>query len=388
MIRPMHVFTAAAVFVSLSACGEVVSVDAEFDAAPAIDAVVLGPCEVDDILIENLFDCFLQAQCTYGVQCLEYGGTIEECVDEANAGGGSFQRIVDANAAGKANYDGKKAASCLQDLLSDTCPEDPNRQCEDVFEGTVDEGEGCFQSDECSGTDANCQQDNCPLQCCEGVCENAAKIGEDCSVRGCERDAHCSGLSGDRKCVSGDEDSECLEDYNCDRGLFCGTENTCTGELPLNAACDRSTQCDDSATCVGANTEEGGVCRRVDMVGVDCDSYCDGNLYCASAEGVELGSCTLKKSENMPCGGRNECEQGLLCHPVSETCRSRPGLEEPCASYSCQLGLFCTSELLGGGALGVCAEPVVNDLACDSDDHCESQVCINNLCEAYVSCYL
>jgi hypothetical protein len=61
----------------------------------------------------------------------------------------------------------------------------------------------------------------------------------------------------------------------------------------------------------------------------------------------------------------------------------------PCENYNCGPGLFCTTELPGSnGNDGVCAQPVINGLPCNDDDHCADGVCANNVCEAYMSCYL
>lgn len=381
---------------TLAACGKVVPIEgAESDAAPneVADAmVVLGACEGDDIAIDDLFDCFIAAQCEWAVRCQSIAPTVEACIELFDSLGDSdLKRKIESVNVQRTIYDGELAADCLASVFVESCSGQPGEDCEGVFVGTIAEGGLCYDEDECQGVGADCEQDSCENQCCAGTCLDAAPLGGDCTNRGCEPGAECvfnQEAAIQNQCYSGEVGVICQYDYHCDSGLFCADTQTCQPALTAGADCNSNSQCLDPLTCVG-ESNDAGKCQLVNSVGVSCDTSCDGNLFCDVPGQATIGSCTPPKPLNSMCASDSQCLPNLYCSEVDRMCQARRLLNTSCQSYSCVAGLFCTSELPSADpdTLGVCADPVVNGQECNSDSHCASAICNADICEQYESCY-
>jgi hypothetical protein len=331
------------------------------------------------------------------VTCANFAPTVEACVTLVSQDGDfDLKRTFDAIDAGLTTYNGVEAAICLAGIDPNDCSGEPGEDCDEVFVGTVADGGGCFSQEECAGVDADCVHDNCQDQCCPGFCVNNASVGADCSTRQCEDGAYCvqtqAGGQTMSVCQSGALNAGCTNDFQCDNGLYCPpTQGSCQAALAEGTSCDGDSQCLDPMRCVGddtGGTGGTGTCAFVDAVNDECDGSCEGNLYCLIANGESTGICQMKEGDGGICSSDSDCQPQLYCNDVAQRCRLPPLLNMPCESYSCALGLFCTSELPGSqGQTGVCAEPVVNNSLCGSDQHCESGICDGSICRAYTNCH-
>ncbi len=157
----------------------------------------------------------------------------------------------------------------------------------------------------------------------------------------------------------------CVDDEDCDDGLFCNGEERCVGETCVDAETEA---CDDGHDCTEDYCDEGNdTCTNTPLDYLcDNDLFCDGEEYCDAAHGCRNGvppncddpdPCTedycdedLDQCVNeeipwcWPCENDSQCEDGIpcttnTCDPFFEVC-VYPRNHDFCIDD----GLYCNGE--------------------------------------------
>ncbi|MHC4090376.1 MAG: right-handed parallel beta-helix repeat-containing protein [Planctomycetota bacterium] len=209
-----------------------------------------------------------------------------------------------------------------------------------------------------------------------------------------------------------DECEECLDDMDCDDGLFCNGDELCVtgmcfwGTAPCAAqfcdevidvceSCVTNAECDDGLFCNGSEQCVGGLCfegplpcpaHLCNEEAEACDgcvatSDCDDGLFCNGPEECTSGSCA---AGNAPC-------LAALCDESADACL------ECQTDYDCDDELFCNGSeqcVTGRCVLGEapctevpCDETLDACLECQMDYHCDDRLfcngrefCVGGLC--------
>lgn len=353
------------------------------DAAPA------DPCSGDEIEFADLMDCLVEAQCEAMVECQGVYASREECL--AYHGDLSF-RGLEATfemyyASDVIEYSGENAAECLAGMRAMACDFSGAEAvaCEQIFIGLVEEGDTCFDREECAGPGSRCRESNgCEPgeACCERVCERAAAVGESCEERSCQPETRC--VSG--TCEDGAVGSACERDSHCDGWCF---EGSCTSPLARGQTCERDSQCEGTDVCI-EDAEEQPVCQPIDEEGAACEGFCVGPLYCDQS-GDEPGACTpLPREVDEDCSDANRCLGVFLgCDDDTQVCVPVPGEGDVCAG-PCEPGLICSAEV-DEEEEGICEPPRAEGEPCRFDPHCASGDCQQNadgdrFCQPIIDC--
>lgn len=199
---------------------------------------------------------------------------------------------------------------------------------------------------------------DCPprLACVEGVCARPGGVGARCE----DADACARGMTCDEgRCRRADR---CRFDEECGRLSRCAGDvvDRCVpaGVWPLasmGAECTMSSECGHDAVCVA------GRCAGAPGVGQVCaDGRCAAGAFCLRGRCVDRGPTRV----GSPCElyAQDSCGPGLGCVWTTLTdggaggrCQRAAGLDAPCPTGACELGLRCG--------------PVVDD------GHCEPAFC-------------
>ena len=241
----------------------------------------------------------------------------------------SLQALV---AAGRIQYDGLKARTCLDeyDALT-TCDRHvvnaPSfaAMCDEVLVGLVPEGGACFFDDECQNRGSCSGKTGCDdafAECCAGTCTAGATVvpaGGDCSA----------------------------PPANCEEGTTCVTSSgglaTCVplavtvGASCASIACASSLICDAQTKTCRLPSPEGGACTP-GLNGLDCD---DAHDFCDPT-----GHCTARLAIGAPCTrAAQACVGWAACDATTSTCVALPLVGQPCASgdspLACLGGVRC-----------------------------------------------
>ena len=237
---------------------------------------------------------------------------------------------------------------------------------EDLFVGTVAEGEACEYDGECQGRFSYCEIDD--VDACVGTCVFDEDEGE-CTT--------------DEECVM-----EYGEGYTCIDGDYCGMISA-VGESCEDSDCVEGSYCNDELTCVEgprARLAEGEPCRDAGL--------CEAGLVCPA---LEEGTCQAPAQLDEACTfsestlSFSTCDQGLFCSGLTPdtsmmgVCQPTPSAGEPCGEgYSlrgegyCPLTLFCVE--------GTCTAPAFEGQSCSSDEVCVSGPCVDGVCERASYC--
>jgi hypothetical protein len=290
---------------------------------------------------DELRDAF----CRYFVKC----GAIEdlETCQAANLGVRfrTSASAAAAEAAGKVTFDGDAARDCVDALADRAC--DTTSQsvrvlpepCRRVTIGTGGDGAACAVGDECGSK--VCDVPACPDACCQGTCVGEAvmgqaKAGESCASIDCVDSAYCDETE---ICVARkNPGAQCIFSEECQFGLDCDPEGTCSSLPKLDEACD------------GACRDEGTRCNA-------------GSHKCVKA-GLE----------GDPCDMTSDCSQFYVCD-TAKRCTAGIAVGAPCtkAQRCAGPGAFC--EVPAGASQGVCSLPLAVGQPCENNNSCESLTC-------------
>ncbi|HMJ13012.1 MAG TPA: hypothetical protein VK524_16435 [Polyangiaceae bacterium] len=346
------------------ACGFACSSDGD-DSSIALDdaATVLADaaCGALERCYGPLYDLVLP-----GEDCTT---TIGEQLTEAVA---ELERAIDD---GKARYDGGRMADCVDEVRAAGCGIDTaltSSACLAALDGTVELGDGCQSSQECSG-DAFCRSaGTCPGQCV----------------------------------ATGDVGAVCESDGECEAGLECSSQQRCYAPAKKGQACGGSAPetCDDGSFCVGASElGSGGECSAPDELfaaqsGESC-SFVDGPL-CAPglsctilsfANGIVEAECAPKVGAGAACtlAVPDQCPTEQYCAidepPFTGTCTPKPRAGQPCAPGPFEdSDPVCAPYLRCDG--GTCRPLQPLGGSCESDSACRSEFCLRGTCSLEGAC--
>ena len=282
----------------------------------------------------------------------------------------SLPKVASLRAAierGSVIYHDERLEACLVSIRETACTAEDFRllfstalgaACNQVFEGTVAEGEPCWIREQCAS--GSCDITYCELACCEGVCAPArvkAAIGESCAETECVAGAYC-------------------------------TATTCVARKPLGAACappeghSGSDECLEGAIC-DSNDDGTRTCRALPALGEPCVQGKCADLG-ASCDHT-LGVCVKIHAEGEACdpSGQGACGLSLRCDPDRKTCE-RMTAGGPCSfgpfGHDCLPGAYCQDF--------TCELQQANGASCESALACQSVHCdpVEHVCADAPAC--
>ena len=257
---------------------------------------------------------------------------------------------------GTIQYDPDVAAECIDGMYDGFCDMTaPSRPevCDQMFAGTLTEGEACSIHEECQ-TGLQCETTSeCSGTCqpraftlCGGVecrddeyCESNACVprkddGEACAnTSECSEDSSCDDSLGTATCVAdfsreGGEacasTSACVPDYICVSNLcaklsFVGDGETCA----LTSSPPRV--CEPGLTCQDMGTDGLGTCAPPLTAGAPCESYwqCEAELYCDAPSPGDPEQCLSRWANGSSCTSNQQCAS-YHCSSATNTCEPPP----------------------------------------------------------------
>lgn len=332
----------------------------------------------DSVPLDMLGDAYARAECARLARCSNYPALIEAkvpggcvAIQAPSAEDHLVAKISRAIDAGRAEYDPRAMAECLERLANLDCAE-PLPDCEDAIQGTVPAGGDCLTDFECAG-DADCARgDPIDEECSEWIC--VPRVAPDSCA--CE-----PGFS----CVV-DE----LGNATCEADIAEGVTCTLDG-LP----------CRGSLRCAVSSPDLGRTCERFRDValGEPCDQEsrrCAPDARCMIVGGTSEADFDYRCLAPAPSGGTchigllDDCPMGEYC-PLAyadlqagrhtATCLPSVADGEACSrdfSTMCTLPSTCSA--------GVCEPPPRLGEACSSTSSCVSERCAGGLCVVETPC--
>jgi hypothetical protein len=212
---------------------------------------------------------------------------------------GSILDIIAAVEGGTVNYDAKAGYKCIQEQEAYTCEEFGKRDpeiCQEVFTGTIAEGDACELHPECLSGYCDTTQD------CPGVCTPKVSVGQACDLDAecepftrCVRDT-CQRWTG--SLASGDDCDPGDDDW-CAEGLFCHEDlEVCETQVAIGDPCEAAggSECVFGAICVG-DGEGNTTCVEL-TIEESQDAVCDNRMgiMCAMYAGL---SCRIDNFEEL-----------------------------------------------------------------------------------------
>ncbi len=184
--------------------------------------------------------------------------------------------------------------------------------------------------------------------------------------------------------VTGDVDTGCTVDPDCDDGLFCNGAETCaagTCEAGTPVACDDGAFCNGAETCneaadscdpgtapcdPGTETCDEGT-DTCEPIGCTLDSECNDGLFCNGAETCDV------PSGDCQAGTAPVCDDGAFCNG-SETCNEATDSCDTGTPPTCDDGAFCNGTETCNEAIDSCdpGTPIVceDGLFCNGLETC------------------
>jgi hypothetical protein len=348
---------------------------------------LVAACGAMPVTFDDWENCYRKRKCEWEVNCVTQNTyrDVQECIDQGDAvSGGRLaaerrerKRAVEQ---GRASIDIDKFTQCLIETSGSHC----NTAlffpaCLTRFHGTRGDGASCFTDVECTSPDAVCAS-TCTDACCLGTCQRKFREGETCTTRhSCEPGLQCNirtGGAGMSFCISGDINTPCVNDTDCDSNAWCdGLAHLCKADFALSADCTSPLQCGGETSCVGlsVSTTDPGHCLLISEPGDTCDAFCYGNLYCDAT-----GVCRALPGLGQGCSALTNCSGVNTVCGANQMCVLRGDVGVSCASNQpCLPGLFCTSQL--GDVNPKCAAPRAKDQLCRAPSHCQSYLCSGNM---------
>jgi hypothetical protein len=213
---------------------------------------------------------------------------------------------------------------------------------------------GCIQSAWCDASDSRCKPDqpngeSCTAgsQCISGNCVDGFCCNDPCqgTCQACaallKESGTGNGICGNAESGSDPRDdctaeapSTCGDDGSCDgvgrcrkhqRGIGCGTGNTCVGNQTTGRICDGNGACDPNPSGVDCAPY---VCP---MGGSGCAIPCAANTQCVADYFCDAGTCRFKRSDGQACVLEGECLSGFCtegiccdtrCDGLCQSCRA------------------------------------------------------------------
>jgi len=234
--------------------------------------------------------------------------------------------------------------------------------CNSVWVGLVADGQACATDLECASGTCNDGAASCGGTCAPTAPPDPPTVGENetCDFQAgprCDDELVCS----EGKCVRlPAENQDCLG-AACASGLFCA-EGKCVKERAAGESCTNSGffGAGFASDCRGAQ-----VCKGVGIAIFGAPDPATGT--CSTPVGVG-GSCAAGT------GVVSGCFSDLPCDPADQKCKVPPPAGQPCLTGRCDADAWCDN--------GTCAAEKANGTACEDDDECVSDSCVEGSCAA------
>jgi hypothetical protein len=276
------------------------------------------------------------ATCDYRVRCkaLANASDCHAHLDELAIDSPSLPAAI---AEGTVRYDEDAAQQCVDALASLSC--DVTEQtgalaaCDDVYEGTRDDGDACGFDLECKS--GSCATLPCSEACCPGMCRPAVPL---------------PGL-----------DDACS--IFCVDGAYCGVDSICHAYLPKGAACDATTICTSDLYCAGASQGGSGVCTAIPHDGEPCEGPCT-----EYGSGCLANICQPLGLAGDPCDNDAECSPFYACNSDNR-CDRYPGVGMTCLGR-CSGAAYCDN--------AICVEQKPSGSTCTYNVECATHFCGND----------
>lgn len=274
-------------------------------------------------------------------------------------------------------FSGEGLGNCMQELCTASCQALSDEGfCEgsEIFRGTVQFGETCYNNDECAG-EGRCNVSERGI--CPGECVSRDACGD---FPFCPSNSYCDRSDNDPSqwtCAPRVNEGEVCRDAHgsCKDGLFCeyspDLDNyTCIPRRNEGEPCQGYDHCIESLRCMHDETTGEGICGPKGTEGAPCfdDDECATGFDCNRPQGSnDEGTCGSK---------RFNLESGADCRPQFDTC-AWPGV---CLSGVCEplraAGDACTSPFQCAGWCdgSTCQPHRAAGEGCESDLEC-SYVC-------------
>jgi len=305
--------------------------------------------------------------------------TEDICARAAAAEGWPYSTLRDARAAieaGRATYNQDKGAACGALLLridtslpcygastytfSERYGAEFRQSCGELLTGTVAVGSVCDETAECADSgDCIFNRSND----CTGQCMVWLNAGDSCAQRpgDCGPERFCDGtickwpnlLDNGAQCFSHDacesgkcfeytckeingEMGECIQEGDCQEGLFCrplpastGLQGICQRPSPSGEECGYTVKCSGNQACKGYYTRVGG-------------GWTEG--VCTAAP-VDVGAACSPIADTYD-DGDTGCFRDLSCNPTTSTCEEAPATGAACAmpGNRCGLDSYCDDQ--------------------------------------------
>lgn len=261
--------------------------------------------------------------------------------------------LLNSAARGRLQYLPAQAGDCLDGHDRGSCEEAP-AACASVFSGLTPPDGGCTLAEDCTS------EGHCFLY--DGVCPHRCRgwvpLGGRCdgfSHRCRPGEGACEQVdAGVLVCVGvRDEGQPCPDFDSCRAELTCVSGQCVKRVARLGEPCGLTQGypiCGDEAFCRQApgTPPEPGVCERKAGLGAVCTGFgtCLPSLRCTG--GVVTGRCAARGATGERCLNFGDCEDGLFCHPLTQTCDPVPGPGGDCtvkgSQYTCVFGSSCDFE--------------------------------------------
>ena len=212
--------------------------------------------------------------------------------------------------------------------------------CDDNNECTLDE---CVDGVICQynnlGSETACEADllDCTLDVCkEGLCTHDLDVGFCLIDQAC---VSAGQLASGEQCRACDPDSNVadwtpvFEGVQCDDGLFCTVEDTCSAGDCVGEPMTCEQTCHD-----GACDETEDQCKFYPLSDTACD---DGNP-CTANDICQVGVCGGESKDCSQAAAGNQCQEGV-CDPGSQPAPGECIAVDKEVGEMCEDGLFCTT---------------------------------------------
>ncbi len=378
----------------IGACGErkqpsTVDAGSVTDATPSFDASDEEICAGDSVPFAYFGACFVEAQCKLFRKCSSDFLDQEECVQffgDAVLSRASFQILLQGVENDSIQYDPSLMRTCLDSFETLSCEEDQPVVCQQILRGTILEGRPCVIREQCEGVGARCNTPGGSSDdvCAFGSCLAPADLGERCGsssteFRQCADDLRCVRDSSSIDiCSAGELGDPCNGSFDCHTGFFCEAD-ICTPEVGSGNTCVSTQECPGDEQCISGT----GICQLPDTLGDACNTSCLNGLFCQSGQCVPSSDQAGDPCQDDRCGSLK-----LRC--ISGVCEPKLAIGEVCTGPGdCTQGSFCNSQLCDiPGTCGVseCVALLPALAECRRDFHCESDLCIGDICAEIPVC--
>jgi len=309
----------------------------------------------------------------FGALLLECSGAPWQAPAEIDASVAQVQAAVDA---GRLTYDPTTKGTCFESIASATCLDlfhgaNPASCIFDVLPGTLANGAGCSDSQECAAGYCDFAAATCPGTCTAFVAlDGACSHGEACAAS-----LACDGV----RCVAPTTvaaGSACDGEVRvCAAGSACGFDpktwtNVCLPIGSLGDACVNFQGCAPALLCDVMAT---GTCLDLAPRGASCAAAaCNPILdFCSPA----TSTCTAIPTLGQSCAESGSCAGDSYCDAMgSGTCVALPGPGEDCtvtmsmSGPSCSGTAHCAYDPVAHTA--TCVAPITAGGTCTSNGTC------------------